>query len=169
MSGLLIFIGWIFSGLQRLYRVALGKYKTFVIKKHFPGVDHVGYQTYWNNINNINIGEGTYINGAEFITYDNKTITIGKNCMLSYNVTIRTDMHGHSRTDVTMRQQGNYDKDVVIGNDVWIGHSAYIMPGVTIGDGAIVGAHAVVTHDVKPYDVVGGVPARVIKNRKSMV
>lgn len=78
-------------------------------------------------------------------------------------------MHGHSRTDVTMRQQGNYDKDIVIGNDVWIGHSAYIMPGVTIGDGAIVGAHAVVTHDVKPYDVVGGVPARVIKNRKSMV
>lgn len=42
MNGLLIFIGWIFNDLQRLYRVALGKYTNFVIKKHFPGVDHVG-------------------------------------------------------------------------------------------------------------------------------
>ncbi len=56
---------------------------------------------------------------------------------------------------------------VVIENDVWIGHGAIIMGGVTIGSGAIVAAGAVVTHDVAPYEVVGGVPARHIKYRFS--
>lgn len=55
--------------------------------------------------------------------------------------------------------------DTVIGSDVWIGYEAVIMPGVHIGDGAIVGARAVVTKDVPPYTVVGGVPARPIRQR----
>lgn len=55
--------------------------------------------------------------------------------------------------------------DIVIGNDVWIGYEAVILAGVTIGDGAIIGARAVVTKDVPPYTVVGGVPARQIKRR----
>ena len=55
--------------------------------------------------------------------------------------------------------------DIVIGNDVWIGFEAVIMPGVQIGDGAIIGTRAVVTKDVPPYTVVGGVPARPIKKR----
>ncbi len=55
--------------------------------------------------------------------------------------------------------------EVNIGNDVWIGDSAFIRGGVTIGDGAIVGAHAVVTKDVPPYSIVAGVPARVVKMR----
>ena len=55
--------------------------------------------------------------------------------------------------------------DIVIGNDVWIGYEAVIMPGVKIGDGAIVGTRAVVTKDVPPYTIVGGVPARPIRKR----
>lgn len=55
--------------------------------------------------------------------------------------------------------------DIIIGNDVWIGYEAVILAGVTIGDGAIVGARAVVTKDVPPYSIVGGVPARLIKYR----
>jgi Acetyltransferase (isoleucine patch superfamily) len=55
--------------------------------------------------------------------------------------------------------------DIVIGNDVWIGYEAVIMPGVHIGDGAIVGTRAVVTKDVPPYTIVGGVPAREIRRR----
>lgn len=57
--------------------------------------------------------------------------------------------------------------DIIIGNDVWIGYEAVIMAGVTIGDGAIVGTRAVVTKDVPPYTIVGGVPARPIKKRFS--
>jgi len=55
--------------------------------------------------------------------------------------------------------------DIVIGNDVWIGDEAVIMAGVTIGDGAIIGARAVVTKDVPPYTIVGGVPAKKIRMR----
>ncbi len=52
-----------------------------------------------------------------------------------------------------------------IGNDVWIGHGAFILPGVTIGDGAVVAGHAVVTKDVPPYAIVGGNPARILRMR----
>ena len=57
--------------------------------------------------------------------------------------------------------------DIVIGNDVWIGYEAVILAGVTIGDGAIIGTRAVVTKDVPPYTIVGGVPARPIRKRFS--
>ena len=55
--------------------------------------------------------------------------------------------------------------DTVVGNDVWIGYKSTIMPGVTIGDGAIVAAHSVVVNDVPAYSIVGGNPARIIKHR----
>jgi len=55
--------------------------------------------------------------------------------------------------------------DIVIGNDVWIGYESVILSGVTIGDGAIIGARAVVTKDVSPYTIVGGVPAKPIRKR----
>ena len=57
--------------------------------------------------------------------------------------------------------------DIIIGNDVWIGYEAVILAGVSIGDGAIIGARAVVTKDVPPYTIVGGVPAKSIKKRFS--
>lgn len=55
--------------------------------------------------------------------------------------------------------------NIIIGNDVWIGYDAIILSGVTIGDGAIIGARAVVTKDVPPYTIVGGVPAKAIRKR----
>ncbi len=66
---------------------------------------------------------------------------------------------------VSMFEASKNKGNTVIGNDVWIGLDATIMPSVTIGDGAIIGAKSVVTHDVEPYTVVGGNPARVIKKR----
>ena len=59
----------------------------------------------------------------------------------------------------------NSSQHVTIGNDVWIGDYAYIKGGVTVGDGAVIGAHAVVTHDVEPYSIVAGSPAREIRKR----
>ncbi|NFN95638.1 CatB-related O-acetyltransferase [Clostridium botulinum] len=57
--------------------------------------------------------------------------------------------------------------DIVIGNDIWIGYDAIIMPGVKIGDGAIIGTRAIVTNDVPPYTIALGIPAKVIKKRFS--
>jgi phosphonate metabolism protein (transferase hexapeptide repeat family) len=56
-------------------------------------------------------------------------------------------------------------RSVTIGHDVWIGHGAVVMPGVSIGNGAVIGANAVVTHDVGAYEIVAGVPARVLRRR----
>ncbi|MDR7129249.1 chloramphenicol O-acetyltransferase type B [Algoriphagus sp. 4150] len=55
--------------------------------------------------------------------------------------------------------------DTIIGNDVWIGSEAMIMPGITIGDGAVIGSRALVTKDVEPYSIMGGNPAKVLKKR----
>lgn len=69
--------------------------------------------------------------------------------------------------EVVMPKPGDlpYKGDTVVGNDVWLGYEALIMPGVKIGDGAIVAASSVVTRDVPPYSIVGGNPAQVVKKR----
>ncbi|SEW00459.1 CatB-related O-acetyltransferase [[Clostridium] fimetarium] len=69
------------------------------------------------------------------------------------------------RSDVT--DAWDNKGDIIIGNDVWIGYEAVIMAGVTIGDGAIIGTRAVVTKDIPPYTIVGGVPAKPIRKRFS--
>ena len=70
---------------------------------------------------------------------------------------------GLERAQVT--RAWDHKGDIVIGNDVWIGYEAVILAGVTIGDGAIIGIRAVVTKDVPPYAIVGGVPAKPIRKR----
>lgn len=72
---------------------------------------------------------------------------------------------GLEKKDVT--KAWDHKGDIVMGNDVWIGYEAVILAGVTIGDGAIIGTRAVVTKDVPPYTIVGGVPAKPIKKRFS--
>ena len=97
-------------------------------------------------------------------------ITIGDNVMMGPEVVIYTSGHRFDRTDIPMMQQGATEKEPVeIGNDVWIGRRTMIMPGVKIGDGCVVGAGAVVTKDIPPYSVVGGVPAKILKIRSFSV
>lgn len=92
---------------------------------------------------------------------------IGDEVLMGPDVRIYTMNHRADRTDVPIGMQGMTEKrKVTIGNDVWIGERAIIMPGVTIGDGSIIAANAVVTKDVPPYSIVGGVPARILKSRK---
>jgi maltose O-acetyltransferase len=104
------------------------------------------------------IGARSYVNGGMLAASENARIVIGEDCMLSYCVHLRTDMHRHDRIDIPMNQQGDDEADIVIGDDVWVGYGAQIMSGVTIGSHAIVGAGAVVTHDVPKYAIVGGCP-----------
>ena len=93
-------------------------------------------------------------------------ITIGNDVMMGPEVVIYTGGHRFDRTDIPMMDQGFTEiKPVKIGNDVWIGRRVIIMPGVTIGDGCVIGAGAVVTKDVPPYSVACGVPARIVKKR----
>jgi acetyltransferase-like isoleucine patch superfamily enzyme len=65
-----------------------------------------------------------------------------------------------------MKNQGIITTPIVIEDDVWIGHGAVILKGVTLGQGSIIAASAVVTKDVSPYSIVGGIPAKIIGSRK---
>lgn len=92
---------------------------------------------------------------------------LGKDIMMGPEVVIYSGGHRFDRTDIPMMDQGFTEKKaVVIGDDVWLGRRVIIMPGVHIGDGCVIGAGAVVTKDIPPYSVAGGVPARVIRSRK---
>lgn len=94
-------------------------------------------------------------------------VTVGKNVMMGPEVVIYTSGHNFDRTDIPMMRQGSTEAaPVTVGDDVWIGRRVMIMPGVTVGDGCVIGAGAVVTKDIPPYTVAGGVPARVLKARK---
>ena len=93
-------------------------------------------------------------------------VKIGANVMMGPEVVIYTSGHKHDRTDIPMMDQGSDEvRPVVIGDDVWIGRRVMIMPGVTIGNGCVIAAGAVVTKDIPDYSVAGGVPAKVIKSR----
>lgn len=108
--------------------------------------------------NNSGIGNYCELNGP---------ITIGDDVMMGPEVVMYTTRHNDEHTDIAMRYQGFKEQlPIVIGNDVWIGRRVIIMPGVTVGDGVIIGAGAVVTKNIPPYCVVGGVPAKVIRYRK---
>lgn len=102
------------------------------------------------------IGARSLVNGGMLAASEHARIVIGEDCMLSYNVHLRTDMHRHDRVDVPMIRQGHSEADIVLGDDVWVGYGAQIMSGVHVGSHSIVGAGAVVTHDVPEYAVVGG-------------
>jgi len=94
-------------------------------------------------------------------------IKIGKYVMMGPECVIYTRNHSFARIDIPMQQQGyEIPETVVIGDDVWIGRRVIILPGVHIGEGSVIAAGAVVTKDVPPYSIIGGCPAKVIKNRK---
>ena len=104
------------------------------------------------------IGTGCELDAAE-------SITIGAHTLLAPGVFITDHTHNSAR-GLRLDEQGNRNAKVTIGSDVWLGTRSVVMHGVTIGDGAIVGAGAVVTKDVAPHKIVAGVPARVIGERK---
>lgn len=107
---------------------------------------------------NITIGKNVFINsGCHF--QDQGGITIGEGSMIGHNVVLATINHDLEPKN----DRKNHYAPIRIGNHVWIGSNAVVLPGVSIGDWAAVAAGAVVTKNVLPYTVVGGVPAKVIK------
>ncbi len=109
---------------------------------------------------NIFLGEGVFINsGCKF--QDQGGIYLGDRCLIGHNVVLATLNH-----DMDPSRRGDlHPAPIRIGHDVWIGSNATVLPGVTIGDGAMVAAGAVVTKDVPPTTIVGGVPAKPIRDR----
>lgn len=114
--------------------------------------------------NNCHIGEFTHITSCN-------NIEIGDNLLTGRYVYISDNSHGTANFSQMKIHPANrflYSKGPIkIGNNVWIGESARILAGVSIGDGAIIGANSVVTKDVPAYSVVGGIPAKVLKENQN--
>ena len=136
------------------------------------------YNVIFNNttICNSSMGDHTYIQRNSSIL----NCAIGKFCSIGPNVNIGLGQHPIERVSthpafysitqplaVTFATGDTFEpyKPIAIGNDVWIGHSSLIMDGVKIGNGAVIAANSVVTTDVPPYAIAGGVPAKVIRYR----
>lgn len=149
-------------------KISLGSKKIrYILAKGF--IDYIG--------NNVNIEHGAVF-GKSVKIGDNSGIGINcviqgrveikKNVMMGPEVYIYTRNHEHSRTDIPMIEQGfEKERQVIIEDDCWIGSRVTILPGVHIGEGAIIGASSVVTKDIPPYTIVGGNPAKILKERKS--
>lgn len=167
------------------------KYRDKVIFEHGSMIDRYSEFEGWNRIasdvaiNRCNLGLGSYIGEGSII----KDTIIGRFTCVGPNVKTVSGSHPtsgfvslHPAFYSTRKQSGftfvsenrypeykyadpRHKKIVVIGNDCWIGYGAIIMEGVTIGNGAIVAAGAIVTHDLEPYGIYAGVPAKLIKKR----
>lgn len=108
---------------------------------------------------NISIGKNVFINTC-CCFQDQGGISIGDGVLIGHRVVLATINHGL----LPEERQCNCPAPIVIGKNVWIGSGSIVLPGITIGDNAVVAAGAVVTRDVEPGTVVAGVPARFIKN-----
>lgn len=114
----------------------------------------------------IKIGEHSYISDGCFLQGMYKhSITIGNNCYIACGTTIWTTNHNYYDADALPFDEDVIIKPVVIEDNVWIGAKCIIVPGVKIGEGAVVGMGSVVTKDVPPLAIVGGNPAKIIKYR----
>ena len=139
----------------------------------------IGHQIYLGrdveNKKNVEIGDYSYCSPSTIIL---NNVSIGKYCSIGYNVQIGCLEHPIDFLSTSPRiyretkasefidwPSDDFRFPVHIGNDVWIGSNVIVLQGVTIGDGAIIAAGAVVNKDVEPFSIVGGVPAKKIRNR----
>ncbi len=118
-------------------------------------------------INNgqLHVGDHSAIGKRCEITLIGGKIIIGNSVRIASNVFITNANHEFVNKEISIMQQGIVTKDVTIEDDVWVGHGAIILPGIVIGKGAIIAAGSVVTKNVTAFTIVGGNPARFIKDR----
>lgn len=137
----------------------------------YDHISRVVDQSFLKNDEYTTVGVKSYDNNAIVYRWSDVPLHIGNYCSISYGVKFIMDDGGHARNTISSYpfksnlHDVNTKRGITICNDVWIGMNSIIMYGVTIGDGATVAAGAVVTKDVALYTVVGGVPARVIKEK----
>lgn len=110
--------------------------------------------------NNVSINHSVSINACL-----GGSIIIGDNCMIGPYVLFRSADHRFNDAELPIRSQGHTRGDIIIEEDCWIAAHVTVTANVKIGKGSVVGANSVVTHDIPPYSIAAGVPARVIKSR----
>lgn len=115
----------------------------------------------------VSIGSGTQV-GPFTVILGGSGVIIGNNVLIAPHCVIAAGNHDYKQLDRPMILAGGISKGpVIIKDDVWIGANCTVTDGVTIGEGAVIGANSVITHDVGPFDIVVGIPGKIVSNRKN--
>lgn len=161
-------ISSIIENLVTLAPAEYSKLKRFFYKRKGIEVDRtVSIATNVKLKGNISIKKGSSIAQNCTLSGENAGIFIGHYVMVAPGCVFVAFDHGFDRLDVPMCLQACVESPIIIEDNVWIGANCTITKGVRIGTGSIVAANSVVTKNILPYSIVGGVPAKVIKNRKN--
>ena len=116
---------------------------------------------------NITIGDGSNIS-LNCMIHSEKNVTIGKNNLwAAYCYVIGGGNHSFDRTDIPIVQQPSHVKGIVMDDDIWLGADVRILDGTHIGQGVVIGAGALVNHDIPEFHLAAGMPARVIRDRRN--
>ncbi len=134
--------------------VSIGAYSRIVIS---TTLNHLGEKIVFGN--NVGIGEFAYLGGAG-------GLEIGDECIVGQYLSCHPENHNSESLEESIRHQGVSRKGIKIGKNCWIGSKVTVLDGVEIGDGCIIAAGAVVTKSFPKNSIIGGVPAKIIKNRE---
>lgn len=143
------------EGIQIGDNVSIGAYSRIIVSTSFNNIGlfiKIGH--------NVGIGEFAYLGGAG-------GLTIGNDCIVGQYFSCHPENHSFDNLDLPIRHQGVTRKGIKIGNNCWIGSKVTILDGVEIGDGCVIAAGAVVQASFPPNSVIGGVPARILKQRNA--
>jgi len=135
----------------------IGAYSRVIISSSFNDIGE-----YIRIGNNVGIGEFAYLGGAG-------GLDIGDDCIIGQYLSCHPENHNHSSDEELIRHQGTEREGIRIGKNCWIGAKVTILDGVVIGDNCVIAAGAVVTKSMPANSIIGGVPAKVIKNRSGNI
>jgi acetyltransferase-like isoleucine patch superfamily enzyme len=161
LKSILYFVQFIITKARSRFLKFVYNYKIFKYSKY--NNCHISQlSNLTGSFDRLKIGSGTVINSYANFRFKNGNIKIGKDCLFGQNVTIITNSYKINENQIISPDR-MFSKDVIIGDYVWIGVNVVILPGVKIGDRAIVGSSAVVTKNIPSGEIWGGVPAKKIK------
>ena len=168
--GVLVRMFWFRFRWKKPNNVRIRPFSQFLSPKdiHFCGKASLGKFAFFSAVGgSIEIGDNFFTNNNLHLNASVKgEIVIGKNVIVGPNAVFRTANHNFSADGIPIKDQGHSFGNISIEDNVWIGANCVVLPNVVIGEGSVVAAGAVVNKNVSPFTLVGGVPAKKIKNLK---
>jgi acetyltransferase-like isoleucine patch superfamily enzyme len=141
------------NGIQFGNNVSIGAFSRVIVS---TSLNEIGDKISIGN--NVGIGEFAYLGGAG-------SLEIGDECIIGQYLSCHPENHNYQDTTISIRHQGVTRKGIKIGKNCWIGSKVTILDGITIGNGSIIAAGSVVTKSFPENSIIGGVPAKLLKNR----
>jgi len=149
--------------------VMINKYRAKLYGRYFLSIGtniSIGRSVNIANIHNIKFGNNIQINAEVYLVASQGKIVIHDNVLIAPRCILQTQNHNYIKKSTLIKDQGTSYADITIERDVWLASNVIVLAGVTISEGCVIGAGAVVTKNTEPYGIYVGVPAKKIGERK---